>query len=291
MAYEQVGESTLRAQFFDKAVKQVTSERYVMKQAVAVVSSNAWTNYFWREQQAHLAPQTGNAIKGIPRLAEFPQASASWERISTLMNKYGLEESIAWEDIQTDEISVQTRTSIKIAEAVAHAVDTEIYNGLTENGTVVDIQSFTIAATKHWNGASAAIIDDLLQAAEKIKDYNYPTDGLICFVNSRDKRSILTYLVGKGAQFPQIATDATLNGEIGQLAGIKLIESKTIASSGALVVVPKRCATWKEVQALTTITKEDPYKSVTIRAVEMGTLQLTDPKAVVWIRNTYIATG
>ena len=286
MTSYEVGQTSLRAQFFDKAIKQITSDRYVMKQAVAIVSSDAWINYFYREGRDILTGKTGNAVDGIPRLAEFPQASAEWERVATVLAKYGLEENIAWEDLKTNEIDVMTRTSIKIAEGVAYAVDRVIFAGLTENGTVSNIQELSLTGQGGWNQSSAAIIDNLLQAAEKIKDYNYPTDGLYCFVNSKDKRSIMTYLVGKGAQFPSIATDVTLNGEIGKLAGITLIESKAVTASSALVVVPKRCGTWKENQPLVTVTKEDPYKSVTIRAVEVGTLQLTDPKAVVWITNT-----
>ncbi len=286
MADESHGETTLRAQFFDKAIKQITKERYVMKQAVSIIPTSAWINFFWRENQTHLAGLTGNTIGGIPRGAEFPQASAEWDRVSTVLTKYGLEDNISWEDLKTDEIGVQTRTAIKLAEAVAHAVDTAIYNGITQDGDWSDIQSFTIGTTNFWNGSSAAILDDLFQAAEKLKDFNYPTDNLLCFVNARDKRSIMKYLADQGAQFPQIATGVALNGEIGKLAGIRLIESRSVDASRALVVVPKRCATWKETQALATTTKEDPYKSITVRVVEMGTLQLTDPNAVVLIGGT-----
>lgn len=283
MTYEEVGQLNLRASFFDKAIKQITKESYVMKQAVSVVSTDAWTNYFFREKRDTLTGQTGNAVDGIPRLAEFPQASAEWERVSTDLIKYGLEENISWEDIKTNEIDVMTRTSIKIAEAVAYAVDRAIYNGLTGDA---NIQTLAITAGYEWNATSAAIIDNLLECAEKMKDYNLPTDTIYCFVSAKDKRSIMNYLVGKGAQFPSIATDVSLNGAIGKLAGVTLIESKAVDASEALVVIPKRCGTWRENQPLVTITKEDPYKSVTIRAVELGTIQVHEPKAIVKIINT-----
>lgn len=246
MTFYEVGQTTLRAQFFDKAIKQITKERYVMKQAVAIVSTDAWINYFWREGRDVLAGQTGNTTDGIPRLAEFPQASVEWERVSTILTKYGLEENIAWEDLRTNDIDVMTRTSIKIAEGVAYAVDRVIYNGLSENDTPTNIQTISLSAQGGWNQSSAAIIDNLLEAAEKIKDYNYPTEGLQVYVTAKDKRSIMNYLASKGAQFPSIATDVTLNGEIGRLAGMTLIESKAVTASMALVVVPKRCATWKK---------------------------------------------
>lgn len=281
MANESVGQITLRAQFFDKAIKQITSERYVMKQAVAIISTDAWINFFWREERTTLSGQAGNAADGIPRLAEFPQASAEWDRVSTILTKYGLEENIAWEDLKTNEIDVMTRTSIKIAEGVAYSVDKAIYNGLSENGTATNIQELDLTTQGGWNQSSAAIIDNLFEAAEKIKNYNYPTDNLYCFIDSKSKRYIMKYLVDKGSQFPSIAADVAINGAIVKVGGITLIESKAVTASSALVVVPKRCATWKENQPLVTTTKEDPYKSVTVRAVEVGTLQLTDPKCVV----------
>ena len=278
-----VGEANARSTFFDKMIKQVTDRSYVMKQAVSVVSSDAWTNYFFREDTSLLSAGSGTAVKGISRGAEFPTADAAWDRVSTTLEKYGMESVISWEDLKTNQIDVQTRTSIKLGEAVAYAVDSQIYTAITTDGA---IQSFAIANGYEWNSTSAAILDDLFQGAEKIKDYNYPTDTLLCFVNSREKRSIMKYLAEKGAQFPQIANDVALNGEIGNLAGIKILESKAIAASRALIVVPKRCGTWRELQALTTITKEDPYKSLVIRAVEAGVLNLSDPKAVVFIKNT-----
>ena len=96
----------------------------------------------------------------------------------------------------------------------------------------------------------------------------------------------MKWLSDKGAQFPTISEGVTINGEIGKLGGIRLVESKTVTASTALVVVPKRCATWKENTPLSTVTMEDPYKGLTIRAVEVGTLNLTDPGAVVYIYGT-----
>lgn len=284
MAYEEVGQTTVRGQFFDKAIKQITKERFVMKQAVAVATTGAWTNHYYREKMDFLTAGRGIDVSGVPRLAEFPQASPEWEKKTSYLIKYGLEENIAWEDLQTDEIPVKSRTAIKIAEGIAYGVDRMIRDTFVADGS---IQTISISAGYEWdNTASAAIIDNLLEAAEKIKNYKYPTDNLIGFVSSKDKRSIMNYLVENGAQFPKVSTDVAMNGSIGNLAGVNLVESHAIEASEALVVVPKRCATYKQNQPLSTITKEDPYKSVTVRAVEVGTLQITDPYAVVRITNT-----
>jgi len=283
MTFTTLQEAQTRAQFIDKMIKQIAPEKYVMKQAVAIIPTDAWTNYFWREKRTVLTAGSTQSVSGIPRLAEFPQASAEWERQDTILSKYGLEENISWEDIRTSEIDVLTRTSIKIAEGVAYQVDRVIYNGLAGDG---DIQSVTITDGATWNASSAAILDNLFEAAEKFKDYNLPTGQIYCFVSPRDKRSIMNYMAEKGAQWMNMSEGIALTGAIGKLAGMTLIESKAVSASEALVVIPKRCGTWRENQGLTTTTKEDPYKSLTIRAVEMGTLQVHEPKAIVKIINT-----
>jgi len=283
MAFTEIEEAQTRAKFVDTLIKQIAPEKYVMKQAVVIISTDAWVNYFWREGRDVLTGQSGNAIGGIPRLAEFPQASAEWERLDSILTKYGLEENISWEDLRTSEIDIMTRTSIKIVEGVSDVVDQAIYDGLAGDAAV---QTLDISAGYEWNAGSAAIIDNLFECAEKFKDYNLPTNKIYCFMNSRDKRSLMVYMAEKGAQWMNISEKIAVTGGIGTIAGMTLIETKAAPASEALVVIPKRCGTWRENQALTTITKEDPYRSMTIRAVEMGTLQVHEPKAIVKISNT-----
>ena len=286
MTFYEVGQNVVRAIFYDKVVKGFADPTYKFKQAVTISTTGAWTNYFFRGSTSVLAGLTGNDTKGIPRGAAFPQASISWERVSSVINKYGLEENIPYEDLISDEIDVETRTLQKIGEGVAYSVDSEIWSGLTESGTPTNIQSINIAAGYEWNTASAAIIDDLLQAKQLIAEYNYPTDNLMAFVNPKNYRDIMNYLASKGAQFPSIGTEVATNGRMGNLVGIQLVVANNVTASRALVVVPQRCATWKELVALSTNVEEDKFKSKTYRAVEMGVLQLTDPKAVVYIKNT-----
>jgi len=233
-----------------------------------------------------LTAQTGNAIKGIPRGAAFPQASVTFERIMSVIEKYGLEDNIPYEDLISDDIDVRDRTLLRIAEAVAKAVDDEIWDVLTESQSPANIQSITITGGRWWSAASAAIIDDLLQAKELIAVKNYPTNNLMCFISPKDHRSIMNYLAEKGAQFPTVGADVAINGNVGKIAGINLIVSNSVTASYAMVCVPKRCGTWRELVPLTTVTKEDPLKSLTIRSAEIGVTQLTDPKAVVLITPT-----
>lgn len=283
---QQSATANIRTVAYEKTIKGFAERMYKFKQAVSIVSTSAWKNYFYRENPSALTAQSGNAIKGIPRGASFPQAVVEWERVLSVIEKYGLEDNIPWEDVISNDIDVQSRTLYRIAEGVTKAVDDEIWNVLTENRTATNIQSISIAAGYSWDQTSAAIIDDLLQAKQKIAEYNYPTENLMAFVSPKDYRSIMNYLASRGAQFPTIGNNVASNGVQGTVAGIQLVVSNSVTASYALVVVPKICGTWKELVPLQTTTKEDPYKSVMVRCVESGVTQLTDPKAVVLISNT-----
>jgi len=283
----------IRKEVIDAMVKQTAQRSYRFKQAVAVVPTSAWNNVFFREKLTPLAGQSGNSFKGIPRGAAFPQASVEWQEVSVRIIKYGAEENIPWEDIIAGDIAVQSRTIIRLTEGVVKAVDDQIWLNLTQgmntsapDSTLV-IQSFAITGGRCWDVASAAIISDLMKASRLIyTNGNYDVSDLICFVSPRDKESIMKYLVDKGTQFPMISTNIAENGNIGKLAGIKLIESVSVAASMALVVKPKICATYKQLVPLQSTTIEDPYRSIKIRVVEEGAIELTDPKAVCLISNT-----
>ena len=285
----QVGDVALRKEVVDAAIKGIGKATYKFKQAVSISTTNAWKNYFYREASAALTGPTGNAIKGIPRGANFPQAVVKWEKVPTWIEKYGIEDNIYWEDILTNDIDVQGRTLFKIAEGVAKAVDDEIWDVLTEGRSPTNIHSVTITQSgtvDSWDTASAAIIDDLMHAKQKIGTYDYPTNNLMCFISLKDHRSIVKFLADSGAQFPSLGTEVARNGRIGKLAGITLVESNSVTASFALVVVPKLCATWKAAVPLQTNVEVDPFRSTRIRAVEMGVTQLTTPKAVCLIVNT-----
>mgnify|MGYP004417313347 CR=1 FL=1 len=290
----EAGTQETRARLYDSIVKGVTEKTYKFKQVVLVSPTSAWKNFFYREDPSVLTEPAGNAIRGIPRGANFPVAFASWELIQKNIEKYGLEVNMPWEDIISSDFDLQMRQLIKLGERVAKAVDDQIWIDL--GGTIDNVggnstattnatQSFSVTA-RPWTSSSANIIDDLMRAKQLLGENYYPTSDVKVLMNERAHRAVLKYLVDKGAQFPQIATNAAGGGSVSQLAGFDFIVSNSATASNALVVVPKRCATWKELVSFQTNTTEDPFRSVRIRAVEEGVLQLTDPLAVVRIMGT-----
>lgn len=287
MAFETHGAEELRNEVYDGIVKGYATQVYKFKQALTIDPTGAWTNYYYRESPDVLTEPPGNAIKGIPRGAEFPSASVSWEKHQGIIEKYGCEDNIAYEDLITDNIDVRNRTLFRIAERVAKSVDDEIWDSMTESrANDLSIQSFAIASDKEWDSSSAAVIDDLLHAKQLIAEQNYDTGNLMCFVSPKDFRSMMTYLSDNGNNFPSVGEGIARNGNMGTIAGVKIIQSNSVTASYALVCVPKKCGTWKQLMPLKTVTKEDALKSLTIRSAEFGTTQITDPKAIVLISNT-----
>ena len=261
MAFEEVGEQNLRAQFFDKMIKQIAPRLYKFKQAVSIESTSAWKNFFYREATDILSGGTGNTTKGIPRGAEFPQAVVTWERVQTVIVKYGLENTIAWEDLISNEIDVQRRTLIKITEGVVKAVDDEIWDVLTESQSPSNIQSVTITSRFEWGTAGAAIFDNIGAAKRLLGVANYPTTGLMCFISPQGQQDIDNYIYEKGAQAPTVGAEALKNGSIGRINGVDFIVSNSVTASFALVVVPKRVGTGKQLVGLSTDTNERILRS------------------------------
>jgi len=295
MAYNQeTGTVELRKEVVDKVLKGFSTATYKFKQAVTISKTNAWKNTFFRENPDPLTEPSGNTVKGIPRGANFPQAVVSFEEVNSWIEKYGLEDFIHWEDILTNDVDVQRRTIFRITERVVKAVDDEIWRVLTDGasepgGAVGSIQSITITGGRQWDAASAAIIDDLMQAKQLIAEKNYDTSNLLCYISPQDHRSIVKYLTDKGAQFPSVGNEMAKNGHVGKLAGISLVQSNSVTASYALVCVPKVCGTWKQAVPLQSNLEVDPFKGTRIRVVEMGVTQLTDPECCVLIIGTQAA--
>lgn len=287
MTTYEVGQVQLRQEVVDKTIKGFAQAAYKFKQCVAISPVTGWTSTYYRETSDPLTEPASNPTKGIPRGAAFPQASVTWTKLSSEMEKYGIEDTIYWEDIISDNIDVQARTMFRVAERVAKEVDDEIFDTLSESQIPTNIGSVLIGAGSEFNGPNPQIIDHLMNAKQLIAEHNYDVSDLMCLMNPRDHRATVNYLTSKGAQFPQIATDVTNNGRVGNLVGINLVVSNSVPGSFALVVKPRVCGTWRSLHPLSTDVTNDAYKGVRIRSCEVGVTQLTDPTAVVLISGTY----
>ena len=290
MAAVASGSNDLRAETIDGIVKGFALQEYVMKQLVMVNSSNAWKESYYQETAADLTAQATRSVRGIPRLAAFPFGEVTFQKKSSYQEKYGMEGTISYEDILTNEVDVIARTLLRIARAVVKAVDTQIWNVLTESQTVVDINTVAVAAGSEWDSSTLANrdpIQNILNAIKEIQEDNYnPLAGNGYLVlNPKDFANLLGNANVRNAG--QFYTDGvTKNGTVGRILGLTVLVSNTVTADYSAVIIAKECGTWKQVVGLTTETIDSPGVSKTVRAWEIGVCQLTNPKAVCLISNT-----
>ena len=280
------GDLNLRSENVERVVTGFALQNYIFKDSLMISKSNSWKETYWRETAGDLTGGLGSAVKGIPRLANFPYGQVTWSEISNRIEKYGMEGVISYEDWKTNEIDVISRTLLRIARAVAKAVDDEIYSQISTNAG----NSIAIAAGNEWDSATITNrdpIQNILNAIREISIDNYDVlaqKGEL-WLNPTDFANIMGNAnVRNAGQF--WTSDVTKNGKVGRMCGLTVKVSNSVTADEAMVMVPKIAGTWKQVSALTVKSIEDPGIKWTIRAWELGVTQVTNPNACCKITNT-----
>lgn len=279
---DETGEADIRKEDISKVVKGFALQAYKLKSICMIQSSNAWTEVYYKETAADLTKTTTTGITttslgNIPRLAKFPNLDVSWTKVTGVNIKHGAEATISWEDERTNNVPVIARTLLRIARAVTKSVDTVIA------AAVLSAAGNTVAANATWNNAVIADrdpIQDILDAEAEIGIDNYDAlSGGSLLVHPTNAAELLGNANVRNAG--QFYTDSvTRNGIIGRLLGLTLINSNSITEGGAQVVIGKEALTWKQVVGLTVKTMEDPGVKKTIRAWEVGQIQVPNPDAI-----------
>lgn len=277
---DSTGQADLRAENFSRIVKGFALQQYKMKQLCMIESSNAWTETYYQETAADLTGGLGSAVEGVPRLGNFPYGEVTWTKVSGRNVKHAMEGVLSWEDVQTNNVPMIARTLLRIARAVSKSVDMVIASAIVSDA------GNTVAANATWDNATIADRDplqDILNAKAKIAEDNYdPDNNGYLLVNPADN----AYLVGNASvrDAGKFYSDAaTRNGVIGEIAGLTVVSSNSVTAGGAQVVIAKEACTWKSVVGLSVKTIEDPGIKYTIRAWEVGQMQVVNPNAICTI--------
>ena len=278
------GMADLRKENVSAVVVGFVLQEYKLKQICMVQSSSAWKETYQKETAADLsASGQGMNVKGVPRLAAFPYGEVTWTEASSRHLKHAMDGVIAWEDAKTNEIDVIARTLLRIARAVTRSVDLTIYSAFTtDNGQ-------TVATNAAWDSTVIADrdpIQDILNAMKLITIQNYDiyTNGFL-LINPTDFANLLGNAnVRNAGQF--WTDDVTKNGRVGRLLGLTVVVSNTVDADEAAVVIGNQAATWKTAANLVVNVIEDPGIKFTIRAFEVGTVQVKEPNAICIITNT-----
>jgi len=271
------GQADLRAENVSRIVKGFALQEYKMKQLCMIESSSAWTETYYQETATELSGGLGSAVKGVPRLANFPYGEVSWTKTSGRNIKHGMEGVISWEDVKTNNIPMIARTLLRIARAVAASVDAEIA------AAIVASAGNTKAANATWDNAVIADrdpIQDILNAKSEIAIDNYNPDknGYLLLHPTGYAHLLGNANVRNAGQF--YTDSVTKNGIVGRILGLTIISSNSVTDGGAQVVIAKEALTWKSVVGLTVKTIEDPGVKYTIRAFEVGQIQVVNPNAI-----------
>lgn len=289
MAAESAGQESLRAENVDRLIKGLAAAKYTAKQAVMIDSSSAQKESYFQETKTVPTAGTTASIKDVPRLSPFPKANITWTKKSAYVQKYGLEDVLSYEDALLDSFDVISRTILRVTEGVVKSVDDEILSVLSESWTAATINTVAIGAGSEWDAAVIANrdpIQNILDAQAEVEIDNYMDGRTLLYINPTDAAKIMgNSNVRNAGQF--FSDSVTRNGELGKFAfGVTVIKTNSVPADSALMVKEKICGTWKEVTPLTTFSITQEGISYTIRAMELGVTQLTNPEAVCLISNT-----
>lgn len=282
------GSGELRAENISSIVQGFALQSYKLKQLCMVSPSTSWQESYYKETKTELTGGASSSVKGVPRLAAFPNAEVTWTKVSAYIEKYALEGVISYEDAKTNNVDVIARTLLRIGRAVAYAVDTQIEAVIAANAG----NSVAISAGYEWNSATLANrdpIQNILNAEREINIDNYDIlDGSgYLVVNPTDYANLIgNSKVMNNPTFK--SADVVTNGVVGQICGLNIVVTNACSVSQAYVVKSKEALTWKEATPLTTLTIEDPGIKYTIRAFELGVAQIPNPDAICKITNTAI---
>jgi hypothetical protein len=281
------GEQDLRKEYVDGAVKAVALMEYKLKTLCTVDSSSAWTESYYRETNTELtAGGSTNDVKGIPRMAPFPYGEVSWTKVQAVIEKYGMEGEISYEDMKLNNIPMIQRTLLRIGRAVAYAVDVQIESVLSSDAG----NSYAITAGNEWDSSTVANRDpvyDILHAIQMLRadNINALNGNGYLVLNGTDYTNLISNT--KVINSPTFKTaDVVSNGVVGEICGLKIMVTEAVTADQAYVVVAKEALTWKQATPLTVLQIEDPGIKTTIRAFELGVCQMPSPNAVCKITNT-----
>ena len=283
----QMGAVNLRAENISSAVKGFALKLFKMRQILLQQSSSSWTETYYREDASELSANgETRAIQGVSRGAAFPHVDPSWTKHQGVHIKFAAEGLVFLEDKLTDAIDVQTRTIIRVARSIANSVDSYIYTTLS-GATGIS----TGAAVANWDSATVADRDpvrDILTAVQTLDESNYDalSNGYL-LISPKDYRNLM--MNSKIINNPSFKTaDVVSNGVVGQIAGLNIIKSTTVAADEAMVIIGQRAATWKSAVPMTSAVIENKGIDFKIRSWEIGHVQVTDPAAIYVITNTQL---
>jgi len=278
------GQADIRGIDIDKLAKGFADEEFIFKKYVTVTPTSAREIRWYQKTSGVLSVTSPSAIAVAPG-ARPDVLEQSWTRQTSYVRKYFIESPLlSDEDIKDSDIDILATNVRDLTRAVASAVDTRIYDVITDASGI----NTTAATGTGWDDTTNGNpILDLLTGARKIRAQGYDISNLVLIINPIEYQNLLNYIISvKGSSIPAMASDKAESGVLMTIVGHKVVVSQNATTDEAVQIVPQRCATWKTFTGITARTIEEVGIGTKIRVWEEGEAICTDPKAVHVITDT-----
>jgi len=286
----EVEQQNIRGLDIDKTVKGFALTNYVFKNAVNTSTTKADHIRWYQETAGDLTATSPSQVSNISPLSNFPTLEESWTRNTSYVKKYGAEGFISMEDQKSADIDVVARTLLRLTRAVIKQVDSDIFDTVTESQSPTNINSVDATATggDNWdNPSSADPIKDVNKAVRLIQEEGYDASNAELWLSPYDEQSLLNWIIStKGSDLSEFASDQLGNTTLKSIRGLRIRTNKNVASSYAVVSLPKTACTFRQHTSTTSRAIEEQGIGTKYRVYELGVATLTDPKAVTLITKT-----
>ena len=271
----------------DSGVKAVVKIEEKWKAMCAIDSSSAFTESYFRETNDDATDGgTGSPIRGLQPLSPFPYVDVTETKVSSIIEKYAAEALISMEAITDLTIPMLQRKIYRIGRKIIYQTDVAIEDGVRADAT----NTVAITIGDEWDSDTITNRDPVKTFLDAIQTLR--VDGIDFLagqgkivLNGQDYTNVISNT--KILNHPTFTSvSAVQSGVVAGLVGGDIVVSEVVDADEAYVLVAKQGMVWKQKQALTTVTKIDEGKSVTIRAWERGAFQLQAPNEVCKITNT-----
>ena len=279
--------SDIRSLDIRKLLKGFALTNYIFKNLVTVSLTDGDTIRWYQETPADITVTAPSTMPSGP-ISDFPYAEHSWQRNESLPRTYKLETFSSNRDLKTTDIDVQARSVLRIMRAVIKAVDTRIYNVLTESQSPSDILTGASAGTGWADLTDGNPILDIMSGSQAIQENDYNmSGGYKILMNPQNEKDLKNYIISvKGSSIPAVSSEQVKRGVLMNILGGDVVVSNNVAAGSVFVGLPATAVTWYSLTGPTSKVIEDPLVGIKIRVLEEGEAVLTDPKASFLITGT-----
>lgn len=277
----------LKKVYLDRRFKDLLEESFVADKLFTKTTTGALAVKFGVDE-GDIDPLTGLPnYDNVPEVGEgsnFMRIGLTEEQRMQMIRKYGLEAAITYEMQKYGDGAAIERAYRKLAMNVRKMVDTMAYNALTNESAGINLVTKTDG---YWDAANVGaenMINDLIDARKTIRDFQYDPDTVI--ISPTTEAMMLKNKDIRDA-FKVNGTDvALLRGYIGDFMGLSFIVDANYADDQLTMLQRGVVGDIADAEGVKTLTyNEESNDRSIVRVTRFTTAYLTDPKAVVKIKN------